>query len=221
VTLGSPYNLRRRDDGGLALFDEPCDVVVRHYKTDWWTERRPVWRDEAPFPDAAPLTAPLEALLQATASDAAAVVNPLGAVLTQNKRALALLWEERASLSSAAQQAIARHLPFTARLESLSLAELRRQQAQWVLKSDYGCEGDEVIVGAEVTPLFWAETLARAIPERWIAQRRFLPERDRAGVAVNHGVYVVAGRAAGLLARLSAEATDRYAITAPTLMRTS
>jgi glutathionylspermidine synthase len=220
VTLGSPYNLCAQPGGGLALFESPCDLVVRHYKTDWWTERRPVWRDEAPFPDAEPLAGPLAALLQAATSDAAAIVNPLGAVLTQNKRTLALLWEERSQLSPAAQEAIARYLPFTARMECVPVVELARAQAEWVLKSDYGCEGDEVIVGAEVAPLFWRETLARALPGRWIVQRRFRPERDRAGVAVNHGVYVVAGRAAGILARLSAEATDRYAITVPALMRT-
>jgi hypothetical protein len=221
VALGSPYNVRGRADGGLALFEAPVDLLVRHYKTDWWTERRPAWRDEAPFADAAPLKAPLEALVRASVSDRTAIVNPLGAVVIQNKRTLALLWEERAQLSPAAREAIARYLPYTARLETQSLSELRRQQAEWVLKSDYGCEGDEVIVGAEVPPLFWAEALDRAIPERWVVQRRFRPERDRAGVAANHGVYVVAGRAAGILARLSTEATDRYALTAPALMRMS
>jgi glutathionylspermidine synthase len=221
VALGSPYNVSGRADGGLALFEAPCDLLVRHYKTDWWTERRPAWRDEAPFADAAPLEAPLEALVRASVSGRTAIVNPLGAVVIQNKRTLALLWEERAQLSPGAREAVVRYLPYTARLERLSLSELRRQQAEWVLKSDYGCEGDEVIVGAEVPPLFWAEALDRAIPERWIVQRRFVPERDRAGVAANHGVYVVAGRAAGVLARLSSESTDRYALTAPALMRMS
>ena len=36
VELGSPFNLTLADDGRAALFDTPCDVVVRHYKTDWF-----------------------------------------------------------------------------------------------------------------------------------------------------------------------------------------
>ena len=59
VVLGSPFNLRRAGGGGVALFDVPCDVFVRHYKTDWWGERLPVWDDEEPFADPAPLAEPL------------------------------------------------------------------------------------------------------------------------------------------------------------------
>jgi hypothetical protein len=45
-----------------------------------------------------------------------------------------------------------------------------------------------------------------------VAQRRFEPRRDAAGEAVNFGVYLIAGRAAGLYARRARLATDRAAV---------
>jgi hypothetical protein len=45
VTLGSPYNLTY-EGGRLRLFDAPVSLVVRHYKTDWWSERQSAWDDE-------------------------------------------------------------------------------------------------------------------------------------------------------------------------------
>ncbi len=89
---------------------------------------------------------------------------------------------------------------------------LSRERERWVLKSDYGCEGEEVIVGAEVTDAVWRASLAAARPGRWVAQRRFDAVRDDAGRAVNFGVYLIAGRAAGLYARRSRLATDRAAL---------
>jgi hypothetical protein len=83
-----------------------------------------------------------------------------------------------------------------------------------VLKSDYGCEGAEVIVGAETSQEDWERALALAIPRRWIAQRRFEPRRDASGAAVNHGVYIVAGSAAGLYCRRSPWATDNSSLSA-------
>src|SRR5262249_18097857 len=52
VVTGSPFNLTRARDGRVALFDIPCDVIVRHYKTDWWSEREPARDDDQPFDDA-------------------------------------------------------------------------------------------------------------------------------------------------------------------------
>jgi hypothetical protein len=212
VTLGSPFNLRSRPDGGVAVLDTPCDVLVRHYKTDWWGERLPVWSDEPPAHDPDPLLDPLGVVARATLAGRVAVVNPFGAVVPQNKRALALLWEESARLSPAGQRAVERYLPFTVRLEAADRDALARERDRWVLKSDYGCEGEDVIVGAEVEPAVWEQTLACALPRRWVAQRRFEPRRDADGTAVNYGVYLVAGRAAGLYCRRSRGATDRTAL---------
>jgi len=42
-----------------------------------------------------------------------------------------------------------------------------------------------------------------------------LPRPD--GAAVNHGVYLIEGKAAGLFCRIQTTATDRRAVTAPVL----
>ena len=49
VVIGSPFNISRAADGRAAVMGTPCDVVVRHYKTDWWGERLAVWDDGARF----------------------------------------------------------------------------------------------------------------------------------------------------------------------------
>lgn len=221
VVLGSPFNLRPDGQGGVSLFGVSCSVVWRHYKTDWWGERRPIWRSEPPYADAAPLTEQLELLVDALRRRRCAVVNPFGAVLTQNKRMMALLWEERDRFSPAFRRAIRRYLPYTVRLETLSPAQLLAERDAWVLKSDYGCEGEEVVIGAETAPADWADVLADALPNRWIAQRRFDPLRDGRGRSINHGVYLVGGRAAGLFARVQEGGTDRHATCGPTLVRWS
>jgi hypothetical protein len=221
VVLGSPFNLQptEGDDGGIALFGQRCDLLLRHYKTDWWGERLPLWQDEDPFPDPDPLAGPIALVLEAVARRRCLVVNPFGSVLVQNKRAMAFLWERRASLSPAAQAAVAAHLPPTFRLEAMDPEQLVRQQAAWVLKSDYGCEGEEVLIGAATTPAIWQEALAEARPQRFVVQRFFAAQPgpalpDGHASLVNHGVYLVAGRTAGIYARLASAGTDVTALSA-------
>jgi len=213
VVLGSPFNLCTVGDRA-GLFGVPCSVIVRHYKTDWWGEREPIWRD-APYSDAQPLAGPLAILLRAVAAERCAVVNPFGSVVAQNKRSMALLWEERASLSAWAQTAVERYVPYTARLESLSPADLA-DRAQWVLKSDYGCEGAEVVIGARSTADEWKEALSLAIAPRWVAQRYFEALTDDAGWHTNFGVYLIGGAASGYFTRRHAGATGYDALTVPT-----
>ncbi|HEY2743245.1 MAG TPA: glutathionylspermidine synthase family protein [Polyangia bacterium] len=217
VVTGSPFNLARAADGRVALFGAPCDVIVRHYKTDWWSEREPARDDDDPFDDAEPLAAELGLLVEAELAGKVAVMNPWGAVLLQNKRTMALLWEAIDRFSPAAQTAIRAHLPYTARLESLA-PSLLGARADWVLKSDYGCEGAEVIIGADVDDAAWADALRHARPGRWIAQRFFRARRDGDGRCVNVGVYVVGGEAAGFFSRVHRGATDYHATTVATLV---
>jgi glutathionylspermidine synthase len=212
VVLGSPFNLGAAADGRVALLGQPCDLVVRHYKTDWWVERQPVWLSDAPFPDSEPLTEALALLLSADLAGKTAVVNPFGAIVPQNKRSLALLWEEQTRLSPDSQAAVQAYLPPTFRLETLSVDEIRRHREEWVLKSDYGCEGEETIVGRATCEPDWERCLAEAVPGRWIAQRAFDPVRDDAGCECNLGVYLVAGAACGLYARRSLGPTDASAL---------
>jgi glutathionylspermidine synthase len=219
VTLGSPFNLRRLGPRVAGLFDTPCHVFLRHYKTDWWTERRPAWADEAEAPDPEPLCGPLAVILRSALAGTCAVVNPFGAVVPQNKRAMALMWERSDLFSEQSRSAIRRYLPQTLRLESLERPRLLAEREDWVLKSDYGCEGDQVVIGAETEPDAWEACLGAALPGRWVAQRHFRALRDRDGAAANHGVYLVAGEAAGLYTRLSVGGTDRHALSAPVLVR--
>jgi glutathionylspermidine synthase len=200
VVLGSPFNLGRAADGRAALFDVPCEVVLRHYKTDWWGERLPVRDDEPQFADSAPLLQPLAHLLGAAVDGRTAVVNPFGAIVTQNKRMLALCCEQRQRFSPSAAAAIDRWLPETRRLE-LVREDLWHDRAGWVLKSDYGCEGDEVVVGCTVEQAEWEDVLSHAIAQRWVAQRFFAASADAGGDIHNHGIYLVGGRAAGVFTR--------------------
>lgn len=211
VVLGSPFNLRPAADGRVALLGQACDLFIRHYKTDWWVEREPVWITEAPFPDAEPLTKALLLMVSAEQEGRIRVVNPFGAIVPQNKRSLALLWEERGRFGDDAGRAIARYLPPTFRLESQAKERLRREREAWVLKSDYGCEGEETVVGRATTQESWDATLAEAAPGRWIAQQAFAPLRED-GLECNLGVYLVAGMACGLYARRSLGPTDATAL---------
>ena len=215
AVLGSPFNLRPAPGGGVAMFEEPCDLLLRHYKTDWWGERLPIWDDESPYPDAEPLAEPLATVLGALASRRCAVVNPFGAVLPQNKRCYAFLWEESARFSPAARATIRAHVPETVRLERADRGRLLADREDWVLKSDYGCEGEEVILGADCSAEEWQASVEHALPRRWVAQRRFRPALDREGLAANHGVFLIGGKAAGLYTRVSAGATDAAAVSVP------
>jgi glutathionylspermidine synthase len=216
VILGSPYNLGW-DARGPLLFGRPFSLLLRHYKTDWWGERSSVWDDER-IADTDALEIPLKVALGASLERRAAVVNPFGAIVPQNKRSMALMWEQAERFSAGARDTIRRHVPESLRLEAAPRDRLVAERERWVLKSDYGAEGEEVILGRTVDDAAWRAALDHARPGRWIAQRYFEAARNERGEAVNHGVYLVAGEAAGLYARLQVGATDERAVTAPVLV---
>jgi glutathionylspermidine synthase len=217
VVLGSPYNLSATE-GGLSLFGRRVGLLVRHYKTDWWGERQSAWSSDT-ISDAEPLLEPLSALLETVVDGNVTVINPLGAVLPQNKRAMAFMWEHLHRFSPTAQQHIQRYLPLTSRLEVLHPELLVAEREEWVLKSDYGAEGDEVIIGRATTDTEFRAAVEQARPGRWIAQRYFRALENALGETVNHGVYLIAGQACGLYSRAQAGATDIYALSVPTLVQ--
>lgn len=224
VVLGSPYNLAS-DERGTLLFDTPVGMILRHYKTDWWGERQSVWDDDD-VADTEPLGGPLQSLFEGMAAGRASVVNPFGAVVPQNKRAMAFFWEHLHRFSPHAQEIIQRYIPLTQRLETMHEEQLAVQREEWVLKSDYGAEGEEVIVGRLTTPEIWASSLKHARPGRWVAQRYFeavpLPADDPTpGGIVNHGVFLVAGEACGIYGRVQVGPTDDRALSVPVLIRGS
>lgn len=217
VVLGSPFNLGVDDEDHLTLFGQRPTLVLRHYKSDWWCERQSVWLDDTVV-DQAPLSGPLHALLRAQAAGNAVVVNPFGAVASQSKRLMALCWERIHRFSTSSQQIIERLIPYTARLEAMHEAQLRADKANWVIKSDYGAEGDEVIVGRLVDDATWDATLRLARPGRFIAQRYFEAAIDGEGFVRNHGVFVVGGEACGVYTRLDKGATNPTSLSVATVV---
>lgn len=219
IALGSPYNLvATEDDPTVRVFEQPVSMLFRHYKTDWWSDRASAWTDED-IADSAPLAEPLAVVLRAQAASKTVVVNPFGAVLAQNKRMMAFLWEHIHRFGSAAQDVIQSLVPYTSRLEALHPEQLRVERKDWVLKSDYGAEGEEVVIGRLVTNEEWDASLQLARKGRWIAQRYFEAVVDEAGRSTNWGVFLVGGEPAGLYARVQAGLTDANALSVPVLIQ--
>ncbi len=218
VLLGSPYNLGRDGEGNVTVLGQPVGLIVRHYKTDWWGEREIIWANQQPYADEEPLARELLPLLEAEHEGRVAVVNPFGAVVTQNKLSMALMWERQELFSPQAQTWIRAYVPETRRMTHCQANDLMRKD--WVLKSAYGCEGDSVIIGAFIKPKDWFLSLSALIPRHWVAQRFFnvAPLGD-AGLLPNYGVYVLGGKATGIFTRLSRRGTDYTAVTAPTFVR--
>lgn len=218
VICGSPFNVRKTSSG-IEILGIAVDLIVRHYKTDWWGERLPVWDDAPDYPDPLPLDAPLSALLSAEMAGAVTIVNPFGSVVTQNKLSLAFFWEEQQRFSARAQAWIRRYIPETRCLSSLSLSQLSEEREEWVLKSDYGCEGRETVCGAFVSEEVWNKALEHALPEHFVAQRFFkVAAADESGRLANFGVYVLGGSACGFFTRLSHQSTEYTALTVPTFI---
>jgi glutathionylspermidine synthase len=217
VVLGSPFNVQRLASGEVAMFDTPIDIVIRHYKTDWWSEREPVWKDADDFADAEPLDVPLQILLEAEQAKKVTIVNPFGAVLTQNKFTMAFCWKHLSLFSHEVQAAIQTYIPETHRLADVANVETLEKTA-WVLKPDYGCEGNDVIIGKFATDEIWKASLEQAIAHRWILQKFFEAVPTEQNFIPNYGVYLLGGEAAGIFTRLSIQETNYSALTAPTFI---
>jgi glutathionylspermidine synthase len=215
VVLGSPYNLHRPQSGKLYLFDEPIDILLRHYKTDWWGERISAWSD-VEFPDPDPLDLQLRQIIDAELNNDVTIINPFGSVLTQNKLTMSFFHEHILRFSDESRKAIKSFIPETYRLTGIDPQSLDKRD--WVLKSDYGCEGDEVIIGRFTTDEIWSESLLKAVPEHWILQKFFEAKTDIDGFIPNYGVYLLGGEASGIYTRLSKIATDYTSITVPTFI---
>ncbi|HUI65911.1 MAG TPA: glutathionylspermidine synthase family protein [Bacteroidota bacterium] len=219
VILGSPSNVERGENGRATVFGAEIDVLYRHYKADWLCERVNVWKDARRIPDPGPLLRELENIVQPMVEGDLAVVNPFGAVVTQNKLSLAFFHEKLDLFRPDSQETIRRYIPLTKRLSSFEPGALEREKDEWVLKSDYGCEGAEVIVGRFTDKEAWTHALHLAEPAHWVAQRYFQAEIQDSGLIENYGVYLAGGEPAGLYVRLARGVTGTTAIIAPALER--
>ncbi|GDY13216.1 hypothetical protein LBMAG53_20940 [Planctomycetota bacterium] len=217
VVRGSPFNLHACPGGRIGLFGTPCDVLVRHYKSDWWARPDSPWRDVPPI-DAPALDRELDLIAGAMAAGKVQVINPFGAAIAQNKRLMALPFEMPEQFSQVVLDLAEQYLPETRFLERMDRGHLEYEQDGWVLKSAYGAEGDGVVVGRLVTPMQWRQTLDRAMPDRWVAQRAFIPRTGFDGTIANHGVFLIGGAPSGLYTRRSVGPTDHTALSVPTLV---
>lgn len=215
VVLGSPFNLTAGPENTALLFDTPISVMLRHYKTDWWGERISPWAD-VEIPDVRPLAVPLGVALSASLEGRLVIVNPFGAVLPQNKRSMAFMWEHIHRFSPASQDVIRKYIPVTSRLETMHMEQLLAEKDEWVLKSDYGAEGDEVLLGRLLTPDLWRASLAQARRGHWVVQRYFEAQKEASsGGVVNYGVFLIAGESCGIYTRVQAGPTDDRALSTP------
>lgn len=217
VVLGSPYNLGLSDDGAATLFHRPLSAIVRHYKTDAWGERTSAWLDES-LKDTEALARPLGTALKAAIERRTAIINPFGSIIPQNKRCMAFMWEHVHRFSLRGRATIERLIPYTSRLETVHVARLHAERSAWVVKSDYGAEGDEVLIGRDMDDDEWQSAIAQCRPGRWVAQRHILPDGADDDLDDNWGVFVVAGEAAGVYLRTQRGGTDDRAISVPVLV---
>ena len=222
VVTGAPYNLHLLENGAAAMFGAQIDILLRHYKTDWWAERESVWLDGEPFPDPDPLHRELSVALEAASNGHLRIVNPFGAVLTQNKLTMAFVHSFPHLFSTFAQETIRRYIPPTQRLWDAqttgAIDHILNHKDRFVLKSDYGCEGDEVILGRSVSEEIWQKSLEEAIPERWIVQDFFEAAPLPDGYIPNYGVYLLGGKARGIYTRLAPLHTDYRALSVATFI---
>jgi glutathionylspermidine synthase len=215
--LGAPFNLNiDKENKTLKIFDKKIDILFRHYKTDWWGERISAWSDYE-YSDSEPLKNELQAATFSEFAGLSVTINPFGSILSQNKLSMAFFYDAKDLFSEKAQEYIDAYVPYTQRLIDADFQKLDKDSI--VLKSDYGCEGDEVIIGKYCDSEIWNKSYEFANKERWIVQDFFKSIRlDSANgnFEPNFGVYIIGGKASGIYTRLSSISTDYYSLSAPT-----
>jgi glutathionylspermidine synthase len=189
------------DAGRPAAYGRPVDVVLRHYPAEYLYE----------LPAAV-------ALWTAAADGRVLWLNDPRAVVAQAKSAFAHLWalaESGRWLTRAEAALVRRALPPTGLASSPGwLDRARARPEDYVLKPVLGRYSEKVRVGALASAEEWQRGLdeAAASPDDWVIQtyvpplRRWLPDAATSGGAgrpgyVNWGVYLAAGRPAGICPR--------------------
>lgn len=216
VILGQPQNLQLNAEGIVTLFSTPVDMIVRHFKTDWWLGGRDVWSESKHRRQPSVLLKPLSVIAQAVLANRLVVVNPFSTILTQNKLCMAFMHEYRSMFTPDTQAAIIKYIPKTVRLQPMDIEQIASTKDQWVLKSIYGCEGAEVVVGLFTQADEWVRTLRSIQPSEWIAQEYCDFITDHKNRYRNYGVYSVAGTPCGMYVRTSVSTTDNTAVVVPT-----
>ncbi len=107
-----------------------------------------------------------------------------------------------ARFSPEGQKRIKALIPQTHRLDEIGRDRVKSEKDLWVLKSDFGCEGDEVVIGKAHTQEEWENVIDVTMEHTWIVQRYFEIRPLPTGQLPNYGVYLIAGEPSGLLVRL-------------------
>ena len=203
-------------DNKLFLFNRQIDIIIRHYKSDWWTERESPWINFE-FTDSKPLKNELNAILTSYLNKSVNIINPFGSVITQNKFSLSFFYDYFNLFNPEFQRIITSFIPETRRMQDIDYKEINKDD--WVLKSDYGCEGEEVLIGKNVTQDEWNEYLNEIVFEHWIAQKYFQIARYKDIYYPNYGIFLITGKACGIFTRLSETSTDYKSVAAPTFIK--
>ncbi|MGW3113666.1 hypothetical protein [Streptomyces sp. NPDC001091] len=164
-----------RESGGRLLVDgRPADLVYRYFTLGELTA------DAATLREA-------EALLDLFARCGVPVLSPLRTSMHGNKRALALLREDRCqdTLDAGERDLVRRLLPWThelrpgtARIDGERtdlLAYCRRHRERLVLKPAHGLGGSGTVLGRSVDDARWAASLERALVTPHIVQELVTP----------------------------------------------
>ena len=205
--VGDIHNLAVRS-GRVTLLGHTVGALYRLY---------PIERlyGEAIFPD----------LLSAALDGRIHLLNPLVALLAQDKALLAWIWANRRAplYSEAESHAIMRHIPATWYIDALPDGFDRRGS---VIKEFFGREGEEVYFGADISDADWArcrEWRTFVVQERvHSATAEWLPSvgnrwQPASGVPCV-GSYVANERWAGLYVRIGDPITTNRAQHVPALV---
>jgi hypothetical protein len=207
-----------RESGGRVVVDgSSVDLVYRYFTLGELTT------DPA-------TTAAAEAVLSSFARCDVPVLSPLRTSMHGNKRALAMLWEDRCqeTLTAREKDLVHRFLPWTHELRPGTasvdgervdlLAHCRRHRERLVLKPAHGLGGTGTVLGRTVTDDAWEASLERALQRPHVVQELVSPSAEpfpspNAGApapwVLNWGAFLIGRRYAGAFLRgLPADRAD-------------
>ncbi|MER5636571.1 hypothetical protein ABT095_06435 [Kitasatospora sp. NPDC002227] len=167
-----------REEAGRIMVDgSPVDLVYRYFTLGELTA------------DAASIRR-AEELLDAFARCGVPVLSPVRTSMHGNKRALAMLWEDRCqeTYDGAERDLVERFLPWTHELrpgtalvhgeETDLLAHCVRNRHRLVLKPSHGLGGSGTVLGRSVSDQEWTATLAGALAGGHIVQELVTPQPE-------------------------------------------
>lgn len=168
-----------------------------------------------------PASPGLDALAQAVRARTIAMFTPEATFLLSNKIVLAWLWEDADRLPGPDRAFIRRHVPWTARAQTVSQSEALAGQDHLVLKPGGGYGGTGVIVGPAVPARTWRHEIDQAaarggyVVQEYVAgdtitmsfTHRETGEVRTDAVRFVLGPFVFGGQAAGVFVRHGAPGT--------------